>query len=209
VRNWARAVRDLALCGCVAASLAACRGVTIAPDDASWTVAGTGQDAEATWRAGTVEVAVPLELRGDATMVTGSVRNGGTGVARVSFTPPHLDERRWTIGTVSGDRAGTGGRWTAAIVPGQEFDVPPGTPGAPGTVDFALRPDRPWTAEECPDVESTITWEITVAALSGEAACPLLFHVTEASPGWVTDKNVAVVVTLVGLAGLLVWASYL
>jgi hypothetical protein len=201
-------LRETLLCGLLVAALGACRGVTIAPDDASWTVIGTGRDAEATWRTGTVEVAVPLELRGDATMVTGSVRNGGSGVARVSFAMPVEGDRRRTLGTVSGERP-DGGHWQATLVPGQEFDVPAGTPGAPGTVDFALRPDRPWTAQEAPEIESTITWEITVAAASAEAVCPLLFHVTESSPGLVNDQNTAVVVTLVALAGLIVWASYL
>jgi hypothetical protein len=197
------------LCACLAAALAGCRGVTIAPDDASWAVIGTGPDAEATWRTGAVEVAVPLALRGDATMVTGSVRNGGTGVARVSFAAPVEDDPRKSFGTVSGERPEGGGRWTAAIVPGQGFDVPPGTPGAPGTVDFALRPDRPWTATEAPEPGSPITWEITAAVASAEAVCPLRFHVDTASAGYANQKNLAIVVTFVGLAGLLVWASTL
>jgi hypothetical protein len=199
----------VALCGFLVAGLGACRSVAVVPDDESWTVAGLDENAEATWRTGAVRVTVPLALRGDATLLTGSIRNAGPAAAFVTFAPSAEVDRRGLSGALSGERADVGGRWTAPLVPGRQFEVPAGTPESPGTVDFALPPDRPWTAEQVPDVGATITWVVDVADESGEASCPVFFHVGAASPGWVRDPMTAAAVTLVGFAGLIVWASYL
>src|SRR6185295_18887327 len=84
-------------------ALAACRTVAISPDDASWTIAGQEENAEATWRAGAVQVTVPLKLRGDANMLTGQIRNAGTA-AFVTFAPSDAVDRRGLSGTLSGER---------------------------------------------------------------------------------------------------------
>jgi hypothetical protein len=169
-------------------------------------VTGTGRAARASWQAGPVEIQIPLELRGDATLVTGTVLNHGPAVALVTFDlPPVPGDRRRTLGTVSGDRLDAGGRWTAELVPGRPFEVPPTTGTLPGSVDFALRPDHPWGASEAPDLGATITWDIAV----GGAVCPAYFHVSAASAGLLNNGNVGAAVALAGLAGLIVWASYL
>jgi hypothetical protein len=198
-----RALRDVALCGFLVAALGACRSVAVVPDDESWTVTGADKDAEATWATGTVQVKVPLALRGDATMLTGSIRNAGAA-AFVTFAPSLAVDRRGLSGALSGERAKVGGRWTATLVPWRTIEVPAGTPESPGTVDFALSPDRPWTAKEVPEVGATITWVVDVADESGEASCPVFFHVGAASPGWVDDPRTQAAVTLVGLAELIV-----
>jgi hypothetical protein len=87
--------------------------------------------------------------------------------------------------------------------------VPAGTLESPGTVDFVLSPDKPWTEKEVPEVGSTITWIVYVSEESGESSCPVFFHVIKASPGWVYDPRTQVAVVLVGLAGFIVIASYL
>jgi hypothetical protein len=207
-KSGLRRLLSVVLCVC-AAIPGSCRSVTIAPDDASWTVTGSGGAARATWRADSVEVQVPLELRHDATMVSGSILNSGAGYVRVAFEAPFAVALPGRLGTASGDRADLGGHWTAEIVPGRPVDVPPGTPAEPGSVDFELRPDRPWSSYEAPPVDSTITWEITVAATTGDAICPVLFRVTKSSPGIVNEGNTAAVVTIAALVGLIFWAGYL
>ena len=202
--GWFRTLRDAALCGLLIAALGACRSVTVVPDDESWTITGEDEDAEATWGTGTVRVTVPLELRGDATMLTGSIRNAGA-TAFVTFVPSAAVDRLGLSGTLSGERAEAGGRWTATIIPGRTFEVPAGTPEAPGTMDFVLPPDQPWTAKGVPAPGATITWDVYLAGESGEASCPVLFHVSAASPGWVDDPRTQAAVALVGLAAIIVW----
>ncbi len=207
--GWLRALRVVALCGFLIAALGACRSVHVVPGDESWTITGENEAAKATWETGTVQVTVPLALRGDATMLTGSIRNAGTAAAFVTFAPSAAVDRRGLSGTVSGERAEAGGRWTARLIPWRTIEVPGGTPESPGAVEFVLSPDKPWTAKEVPELGSTITWEVYVADESGVASCPVFFHVSAASPGWVHDPRTQVAVVLVGLAGFIVIASYL
>lgn len=202
------ALRGVALCGFLAAALGACRSVAVVPDDASWTITGADEHAEATWVSGPVRVTVPLVLPGDATLLTGSVRNAGPAAVFVTFAPSAEVDRRGLGGTLSGERPDAGGRWTATLIPWREVEVPAGTRGAPGRVDFALSPDQPWTAKEVPPIGATITWVVSVADESGGTDCPLYFHVSAATPSWVDDERTAAAVTLVGLAGLVIWASY-
>jgi hypothetical protein len=154
-------------------------------------------------------VIVPLALTGDATMLQGTILNTGTAVAVVTFVPSAEVDRRGLTGDLSGPRPEAGGHWTATLVPGRDIEVPAGTPEAPGTVEFALPPDRPWTAKEVPDVGATITWVLKVGDESGGTDCPMLFHVSEAKHAFAEDPRVAAAVTLMALAGLIVWASYL
>jgi hypothetical protein len=190
------------------AALSACRSVTVAPDDESWTITGEDDDAEATWGTGTVHVTVPLALRGDATMLTGSIRNAGAA-AVVTFAPSAAVDRLGLSGTISGERAEAGARWTATIIPLRRFEVPAGTPESPGTVDFVLPPDQPWTTNGIPEAGTRIRWVVNVAEESGEASCPLFFHVIAAYPGWADDPRTQAVVALIGLAAAIVWATSL
>jgi hypothetical protein len=203
-----RALRTSALCGVLVAALGACRSVAILPDDESWTITGKDEDARATWGTGPIQVTVPLALRGDATMLTGSVRNTGTA-ASVTFVPSADVHRRGLSGALFGERAEAGGRWTATFDSGRTIEVPAGTPASPGTVDFVLPPDRPWTASEVPDIGATITWVVEIEDESGESSCPAFFHVAAASPGWLHDPRTQAAVTLLALAGLIVWGAYL
>jgi hypothetical protein len=153
-------------------------------------------------------VSVPLALRGDATMLTGSIRNAGAA-AFVTFVPSAAVDRLGLSGTLSGERPDAGGRWTATIIPLRKFEVPAGTPESPGTVDFVLPPDQPWTANGVPEVGTRIRWVVNVAGDSGEASCPVSFHVIAASPGWADDPRTQAAVALIGLAAAIVWATSL
>jgi len=199
--------RCSALCGVLVATLGACRSVAVLPNDESWTITGADENSQATWSTGPVRVTVPLELSGDKTKLSGTIRNAGTA-AVVTFVPSAEVHRRGLNGAVSGARVEAAGRWTAPVLPGQSFELPAGTPESPGTVDFVLPPDRPWTAKEIPAVGSTITWVVEIADDAGEASCPVFFHVSAANPDWVDHPTTAAVVTLIGFAGLIVWGAY-
>jgi hypothetical protein len=207
-RSGARALRDAALCGFVLAALGACRSVVVVPDDASWTLTGKEETAEATWRTGPISVTVPLALRGDATMLTGTIRNAGPATV-MTFVPSIETERRGLGGVVTGTRPEAGGSWRQEVVPWQEIEAPAGTPESPSTVEFALWPDRPWTDTTAPDLGATIRWVVHFAGEFGQSNCPVLFHVVEAQPGWMYDPRTQSVVALIALAGLIVWAAYL
>jgi hypothetical protein len=203
-----RALRRAAFCAFLVAALSACRSVVVVPDDPSWTITGREETAVATWRTGTVEVSVPLELRGDATVLWGTIRNAGSA-AVVSFEPSAEVDRRGLSGTLYGTRPDSAGRWTSLLVPWTDVEVPAGTRESPAILEFELSPDRPWTDTTAPDLGSTITWVVHVADESGESSCPLFFHVNEAAPGFLHDPRTKAVASLAALAGLFVWAAYL
>lgn len=207
--------------GCVVAcaGLGGCRSTTIAAGDGAWTVTGEGGDARATWRAGDVEVVVPLRVPVDARTVAAEVRNSGPDAVVLTFAAPNGADAPVPVGTVSGGSPTLDGSWSATIFSGRPVEVPPGTPEAPGTVQFALKPDTRWDGEDPPPVGSRITRDFTVAttrsatnAPSSAAACPFRFRVTSsAGGGWseMDDASRAIVVVLlsVAIAAVTIWAG--
>lgn len=173
---------------CLVAAVAAgpgCGGLRIAPTDAAWTVAGEDDGAErATWTAGDVAIAVPLQYDAGTTHVSAEVRNSGPDAARVTFSAAS-GAATVPLGSVSGGPPAFDRLWSEPLLAGRPVDVPGGTPASPGAVRVALRAGAPYGAAESPAVGTAVAFDVAVRSKSGDAACPFRFTVTRSSGrGW-------------------------
>ena len=180
-------------------AVAGCKTVVLTPHEASWTVQDADSGQQAVWRVADVELGVPLRLRSDR--ISGEIRNSGTGPISVAFRPHQAGDPGISIGTASGGPPHFATTWSRPILPGEPIEVPPGSPGAPGTVEFLLRPDRTWSTNSPAAVTDTFTYTAGVTMPGGEAACPMRFDVTAVEGGgdystwlWVALAIVLVVV---------------
>jgi hypothetical protein len=124
------------------------------------------------WGAAVVEV--DLDAESNEFPLAGEVRNHGTEVLRVAFSP----EKGASDDAVVARISGTGE--PVSLRAGESFDLfPPGGEG-PSWRRFALRPDESWPESKLPHLGATVSYVAIVQASTGETRVPLRFRVVTA-----------------------------
>jgi len=125
-------------------------------------------------KSGGAEVEIDLDAASGEFPLAGVMRNRGTDVLHVTFTP----ERETSGDAAVGQFAGAAG--PVSFRTGEGFDLLPSGGNGPSERRFALRPDERWPESKLPRLGATVSYVVLVQGSTGEARIPLRFHVVTA-----------------------------